>query len=87
MAELWLLMAAARIPAITRPGEPCGQVLHDEPGEHLVAGHAVGRQPRRPDRDAHQQEERELQHHHDAGPDERNLRVPRANALQAGAAR
>ena len=84
MAELWLLMAAARIPAITSPAMPAGRECTMNAGEHLVARHAIGRQAHRPDCDAHEQEERELQHHDDAGPDERHLRIAqRAGREQA----
>ena len=58
--------------------------MHDEPGEDLVAGHPVGRQAGRPDGDADQQEERELQDHDDPGPDQGHLRIPqRAGGEQA----
>ena len=63
------------MPGDDQPGEPGRQVLDHELGEELIARDLGGRQSRRPDRRAHEQEQRELEHDHDAGPDERHARV------------
>ena len=76
MAELWLLMAAARMPAMTRPAMPAGSDCTMNPEKTWSPGMPSGARPDRPDRDAHHQEEGELQHHHDAGTDQRHLRIP-----------
>ena len=74
--ELIVLMAAARMPAMTSPAIPAGSDCTMNREKIWSPGRSVGSKPDRPDRDADEQEQRELKHHDEPGTDQRHLRVP-----------